>query len=79
MREPEGFAPPESRHLPSGGERDIPEVEQMVMDEEQTNLRQTESRKTRLCVLIGSGILQLPIWGTFDLMSQTPRYSRTHL
>ena len=79
MREPEGFAPPESRHLPSDGGRDILAVEQMVVDEEQANLRQIESKRTKVCVLIGSGIIQLPIWGTFDLMSGKPRYSRTHV
>ncbi|KAJ5808239.1 monocarboxylate transporter [Penicillium riverlandense] len=38
-----------------------PDVEQM--DAEQTDSRQRESKWTKLCVLIGSGILQLPIWG----------------
>ena len=27
--------------------------------------RQLESRTTRIYVLLGSGILQLPIWGTY--------------
>ncbi|PYH94333.1 putative monocarboxylate transporter [Aspergillus ellipticus CBS 707.79] len=35
------------------------------MDVEHTDLRQLEPKRTRLCVLISSGILQLPIWGFF--------------
>ncbi|CRG87788.1 putative transporter MCH4 [Talaromyces islandicus] len=41
------------------GERQGSDVEQNVA----TDSRALESRKTKLCVLIGSGILQLPIWG----------------
>jgi hypothetical protein len=40
-----------------------PDVEQV--DAEQTDSRQRESKRTKLCVLIGAGIIQLPIWGTF--------------
>lgn len=79
MREPEDFAPPESRHLPTGGERDAFEVEQMVMDVEQSDSRQLESNRTKNFVLIGSGILQLPIWGTFGLLPGMPRYLHTHV
>jgi hypothetical protein len=64
MRETEEFSLPESRTSASG-ERDAFDVEQSVVDAEQTDSRQMESKRTKLCVLIGSGILQLPIWGTF--------------
>ncbi|KAJ5304549.1 uncharacterized protein N7443_004209 [Penicillium atrosanguineum] len=63
MREHGGSAPMESTQFPRGGGRDTREVEQMVMDEEQADMRQLESKRTKLFVLIGSGILQLPIWG----------------
>ncbi|ORY32024.1 putative monocarboxylate transporter [Naematelia encephala] len=44
-------------------ERDAADVEQGVMDVEQADSRQVESSRTKLCVIIGSGIIQLPIWG----------------
>lgn len=57
MSETEEFAPPRQ-----DGERGVFELEQSAADAEQ---RQIESSRTKLGVLIGSGILQLPIWGTF--------------
>ncbi|KAJ9296860.1 hypothetical protein DTO271G3_5059 [Paecilomyces variotii] len=62
MRETEEFALPVSRTSASG-ERDAFDVEQSVADAGQIDSRQIESKRTKLCVLIGSGILQLPIWG----------------
>lgn len=62
MRDNEEFALAESRATTSG-RGDATDVEHNVMAEEQTNMRQLESKRTKLSVLIGSGILQLPIWG----------------
>ncbi|KAJ5533006.1 hypothetical protein N7494_009558 [Penicillium frequentans] len=39
------------------------DIERRVMDTEPTDSSQVESNKTKISVLIGSGILQLPIWG----------------
>ena len=76
MRETEEFSLPELRTSASG-ERDASDVEQNVVDAEQTDSGQIESKRTKLCVLIGSGIIQLPIWGTFGHMSGLQRYLRT--
>jgi hypothetical protein len=57
MSETEEYSPPRR-----DGERDVFELEQSAVDAEQ---RQIESSRTKLGVLIGSGILQLPIWGMF--------------
>ena len=35
--------------------------DEVILD--QTSPRQSESARTRACVLLGSAILQLPIWG----------------
>lgn len=78
MRETEEFALPESGYS-AGSERGTSDVEQRAVDAEQADLRQLESKRTKLCVLVGSGILQLPIWGTFGHMSGLPRYLRTHV
>ncbi|KAK7415582.1 hypothetical protein QQZ08_012298 [Neonectria magnoliae] len=62
MREIEESSLPGSPPLVRG-ERDPADVEQSVVDAEQTYSRQMESTRTKVCVLVGSGILQLPIWG----------------
>ncbi|KAI1635010.1 putative monocarboxylate transporter [Biscogniauxia mediterranea] len=62
MREVEELSLPEFRTSASGG-RDASTDGQEIEDAEQTDSRQLESKRTKLCVLIGSGILQLPIWG----------------
>ncbi|KAL4778305.1 major facilitator superfamily domain-containing protein [Aspergillus varians] len=52
--------------MADNGERGAGDVEQSVMDAGQadsTDSRQMESKRTKISVLIGSGILQLPIWG----------------
>lgn len=54
--------------------RDSPEVEQRVVDIEQSVYREIDSTKTKLCVLIGSGLIQLPIWGTFNYRYELFRY-----
>lgn len=46
-------------------EADSSEAEQRAADPEQTDPRQVESNRTKLSVLIGSGIIQVPIWGKF--------------
>lgn len=47
-------------------EVDSSEAEQRAADPEQTDPRQVESNRTKLSVLIGSGIIQVPIWGKLD-------------
>lgn len=64
MREREQIALQESQAT-TNGNQDGSDVEQTVFDAEQAGSRQIESQRTKLFVLIGSGILQLPIWGTF--------------
>lgn len=44
-------------------EHSLPELTTSAPDAEQTRSRQLESKRTKLSVLIGSGIIQLPIWG----------------
>ncbi|KPM34294.1 hypothetical protein AK830_g12280 [Neonectria ditissima] len=53
---------PES-HTSAGAVRDAFDDEETAANAEQTDSRRMESSKTKLFVLIGSGILQLPIWG----------------
>lgn len=43
----------------SGTEHDVPNLDQL-------DSRQGESHRKRACVLIGSAILQLPIWGKLN-------------
>ncbi|KAJ5397584.1 monocarboxylate transporter [Penicillium cosmopolitanum] len=44
-------------------ELDSSDAEQRTMDLEQIDSRQAESNRKKLSVLVGSGIIQLPIWG----------------
>lgn len=48
---------------PSVGGLDLRDAEQDVPQDETVEPRQQDSRKTRALVLLGSSILQLPIWG----------------
>lgn len=43
---------------------------------EQAAANPGESKRTRLCVLLGSGILQLPIWGTMFSIPTAIPFSR---
>lgn len=55
-------------------ELDSSDAEQRTMDLEQIDSRQEESNRKKLSVLVGSGIIQLPIWGTFfGYMNEIPR------
>ena len=51
---------------PDAGEQGPQNVDQNAFIPNQANLRERESKTTRLCVLVGSAILQLPIWGTLN-------------
>ena len=51
---------------PSAGEQELQDVESDSSSPNQPNSRQRESKVTRIYVLLGSAILQLPIWGTFN-------------
>ena len=51
---------------PNAAESELQDVEQDAPASDQANVRQRESKRTRLCVLLGSAILQLPIWGTLN-------------
>jgi len=44
---------------------DVEQLERRV-NLEQTDSRETDSKRTKLSVLIGSGLIQLPIWGMSD-------------
>jgi hypothetical protein len=56
--------------LPSDiGEQEPHNTEQDASNLEQANSRQWESNRKRACVLVGSAILQLPIWGRLSLTS----------
>ncbi|KAK6829880.1 hypothetical protein PG987_010464 [Apiospora arundinis] len=62
MRETEEIAP--SQPAASSGRDGLEDIEQItVVDSGHSESRQMGSRKTQLSVLIGSGIIQLPIWG----------------
>ncbi|KAH8803649.1 putative monocarboxylate transporter [Xylogone sp. PMI_703] len=62
MREADGISLTEAR-TSVRGEQGSSDIEQSVVNAEQNNSRVIESKRIKLCVLIGSGILQLPIWG----------------
>ncbi|MCJ1225611.1 hypothetical protein MMC12_002260 [Toensbergia leucococca] len=50
--------------LPSdSGEQEPYDAEQYVFNLDQADSSQRESNRKRACVLVGSGLLQLPIWG----------------
>lgn len=68
MTDVEEFSLSVSR-MSASGERGASDIEQRSVDAEYTDSRQMEPKRTKLWVLIGSGMLQLPIWGTFDHMS----------
>lgn len=48
---------------PSVGEPDLHDSEHDVSNDEDVEPRQRDSKRTRTLVLLGSAILQLPIWG----------------
>jgi hypothetical protein len=51
---------------PDAGEQVSQETEQDALSVDQGNSRQWESNWKRACVLVGSAILQLPIWGKIN-------------
>ena len=51
------------------GEREAHDIEQDTSNLEQANSRQWDSSGKRARVLVGSAILQLPIWGRLSLAS----------
>lgn len=65
MREPEQLS---LQEWPTQASRaqDSSDIEQRVIDSEPTDSSQVESNKTKITVIIGSGILQLPIWGKLN-------------
>ena len=62
---------------PDAGEQEPQDVEQDASSPDQANSSLQESKKTRISVLVGSGILQLPIWGTLHRTFWSQFYSRT--
>ena len=63
MAQNESIAPRESPQPYAGGQ-ELQDLEQDPSSPNLANSRQRESKKMRVCVLVGSAILQLPIWGT---------------
>lgn len=59
------------------GEQEPHDIEQEASNPDQAESRQWESKRTKACVLLGSSILQLPIWGKITLTSQLQFYSQT--
>lgn len=56
--------------LPSGvGEQQPHDIEPEASNLDEADSRQWESHRKRACVLVGSAILQLPIWGRLSLTS----------
>ncbi|KAL4773290.1 major facilitator superfamily domain-containing protein [Aspergillus nidulans var. acristatus] len=49
--------------LPRGPAHDVQDADDVEQPVGETDPRHTDSQRTKLSVLIGSGILQLPIWG----------------
>ena len=49
---------------PDAGEQEPQNVEQDASSPDQASSRLQESKITRISVLVGSGVLQLSIWGT---------------
>lgn len=60
---------------PDVGEQDGHNIEQAASNPNQADSRQWESTRKRACVLLGSAILQLPIWGKKPLFSWLQFYS----
>ncbi|KAL2817082.1 major facilitator superfamily domain-containing protein [Aspergillus cavernicola] len=58
MRETEAFSLPMPR-----GEREAPDVESVVEADQEADARPMELKWKKISVLVGSGIIQLPIWG----------------
>lgn len=48
---------------PDVGGQEPQDTEQHAFNLDQADSRQWESNRKRACVLVGSAILQLPIWG----------------
>ena len=57
------------------GEQDSHDVEQDASTPDQADSRQRDSKRIRISVLVGSAILQLPIWGKMGLSSWLWLYS----
>ena len=53
----------ESIPLENLSEEERPDITHDEINHDQTSSRPLESARTRACVLLGSAILQLPIWG----------------
>ena len=65
MTRNEGISLRES--LPSDvGEQELHNTEQDASNLDQADSRRWESNRKRACVLVGSAILQLPIWGRLN-------------
>ena len=45
------------------GQQEPHDIEQSAVTIDQADSRQWETKRKRACVLLGSSILQLPIWG----------------
>lgn len=66
---------PQGPRVPVTQGQETSDIEQLgrVVNPEQTGSREADSKKTKLSVLIGSGLIQLPIWGMSDqLCHPTP-------
>ncbi len=60
----------------TSGDQDDSDSEENGLDIQHAELKPTESKKTRLLVLIASGIIQLPIWGTLGHIPGWQRHLR---
>ncbi|CZR66521.1 related to monocarboxylate transporter 2 [Phialocephala subalpina] len=64
MSQTESISLRDHESLPSRiSERELNNTNEDPSSLEQADSRQVESNRTRACVLVGNGILQLPIWG----------------
>lgn len=78
MRESERFTLQDSQTNANNAHQEASDIERPVFDSEQADSRQIESKRTKLFVLIGSGILQLPIWGMFGFFFFLFLYDTTY-
>ena len=62
---------------PDAPEHELQDGEQDASRPDQGNSRLQESKTTRFSVLVGSGVLQLPIWGTLNRTFWLQFYLRT--
>jgi hypothetical protein len=61
---------------PNADEQELHDLEVEGLNLDQAELRHNKSSRKKACVLLGTAILQLPIWGEANYHHFGPIYSR---